>query len=448
MASDLSRPQRIWRYRIFAITWLAYAGFYLCRRNFSVVMPLLQKDLGYSNFQLANLIFCYSLFYSAGQFCFGPLADRFGSRLTVGLGLLLSIGATVLMGFTPVLAALTVLCCANGLGQSAGWPGLVKNMAPWFRQRERGVVMGWWTTNYVIGGSLAVVFATFVATRAWAGAGPSWQRGFWLPAALLFAITLLYAAIARNRPSDAGLPEIDDGSATQSNGSRLSAPDERSAGGRWLFFRMLGDLEVWTIALGCAFSKMIRYSFLYWLPLYMTQKLRYSASEAGYTSSLYEFVGFTGAILAGYVSDKFMQARRIPVAAVMFWGLALVCWLHPTFAAMGRGGVAVSIALIGIMNFGPDTLLQGAASQDAGAKWGVGTASGFISGFGSVGQLFSPFLVAYVAGKYGWDRLFYGFVVIALFAGALLATQWNREARQTRSRAMAASAPGELEKAS
>jgi sugar phosphate permease len=93
-------------------------------------------------------------------------------------------------------------------------------------------------------------------------------------------------------------------------------------------------------------------------------------------------------------------------------------------------------------------LLQGAASQDAGAKWGVGMASGFISGFGSVGQLFSPFLVAYVAGKYGWDRLFYGFVVIALIGGGLLATQWNTEARQTRSRAMAASGPGELKRAS
>ena len=79
------------------------------------------------------------------------------------------------------------------------------------------------------------------------------------------------------------------------------------------------------------------------------------------------------------------------------------------------------------MNYGPDTLLQGAASQDAGAKWGTGTASGFISGFGSVGQLFSPYLVAWISGKYGWDRLFYGFVVIAVAAGTLLATRWNSE---------------------
>jgi sugar phosphate permease len=437
MAADLSSAQRVWRYRIFAITWLAYAGFYLCRRNFSVVMPLLERDLGYSNFQIAHVIFGYSLFYSLGQFCFGPLADRFGSRVTVSAGLLLSIAATALMGFLPTLLALTVLCCANGVGQSAGWPGLVKNMAPWFRQRERGVVMGWWTTNYVIGGFLAVVFATFVATHSWhgwSGNGPGWRRGFWLPAALLLAITLAFAAITRNRPSDAGVEEINDPAEEDMS---VSGPQRAAQG--WIFFKMLGDPEVWVIAVGCAFSKIIRYSFLYWLPIYMTQKLRYSTSEAGYTSSLFELVGFVGAILAGYISDKFMHSRRLGVAAIMFWGLAFMCWIHPRLAATGHLGAACSIALIGIMNFGPDTLLQGAASQDAGARWGVGTASGFISGFGSVGQVFSPYLVAYVAEKYGWDGLFYGFVAVALVGGALLASQMGRETRQIDSRTKATS---------
>ncbi|MGO9254856.1 MAG: MFS transporter [Bryobacteraceae bacterium] len=424
--ASTDRSSRLWRYRIFAITWLGYAGFYLCRRNFSVVMPLLEKDLGYSNFQLANVIFFYSLLYSAGQFFFGPLADRFGGRLTVTAGLLLSIVVNVLMGFMPGVLALTVLCLANGIGQSAGWPGLVKNMGPWFRHQERGVVMGWWSTNYVIGGFLATVFATFVVSHAWLWNGAAWQRGFWTPALLLSVVAIAYGTFTRNRPSDVGLPEIDDRASVDSSGPAHSSTP-RPGAGRWVFFRMLTDPLVWAIAVGCAFSKIIRYSFLYWLPLYLTQKVHYSVSEAGYTSSLYEFVGFGGAIIAGYWSDKLMQSRRLPVVAMMFWGLALACWIHPRMAATGRLGVAVSIALIGIMNFGPDTLLQGAASQDVGARWGVGTASGFISGFGSVGQIFSPYLVAYVAGKYGWDNLFYGFVILAAIGGTLLATEWNRE---------------------
>jgi MFS transporter, OPA family, sugar phosphate sensor protein UhpC len=414
-----SGAMRWWRYRIFAITWLAYAGFYLCRRNFSVIMPLIEKDLGYSNLQLANVIFFYSLLYSAGQFFFGPLADRLGGRIMVTAGLLVSITVNVLMGFFPGLLALTVLCLANGAGQSTGWPGLVKNMGPWFRLKERGVVMGWWSTNYVIGGFLATVFATFAVTHAGLWHGAAWQQGFWTPALLLTAIAIAYAVFTRNRPSDAGLPEIKE----QGDGTP-AAPD---AAGRSHFFGMLGDPLVWAIAIGAAFSKVIRYSFLYWLPLYLTQRVHYSVGEAGYTSSIYEFVGFGGAILAGYWSDKWMKSRRLPVVAMMFWGLALMCWIHPRMAASGHLGLAVSIALIGIMNFGPDTLLQGAASQDAGARWGVGTASGFISGVGSIGQIFSPYLVAFIADKYGWDSLFYGFVILASIGGALLAIGWNRE---------------------
>ena len=227
--ASTDRSARWWRYRIFAVTWLAYAGFYLCRRNFSVVMPLLGKDLGYSNFQLANVIFCYSLLYSFGQFCFGPLADRFGGRITVSLGLLISVVVNALMGFVPGLLALTVLCAANGLGQSAGWPGLVKNMGQWFRHEERGVVMGWWATNYVIGGFLATVFATFVISHAWIGPGRAWQRGFWVPALLLSVVGLVYGAFTRNRPSEVGLQEIEETKTGIPGGAVLS-------GEQWMFF--------------------------------------------------------------------------------------------------------------------------------------------------------------------------------------------------------------------
>ena len=34
--SDIDAPYRRWRIRIFAITWIAYAGFYFTRQSFSV----------------------------------------------------------------------------------------------------------------------------------------------------------------------------------------------------------------------------------------------------------------------------------------------------------------------------------------------------------------------------------------------------------------------------
>ncbi len=422
---QLSPSQRVWRWRIFAITWLAYAGFYLCRKNLSVVMPLMASDLGYSTLQLADVLFGYSLLYALGQFGFGLLADRFGSRAVVGFGLLLSVMSNVLMGWVSAVVWLTLFACMNGAGQSAGWPGLVKNMAPWFHRRERGVVMAWWTTNYVVGGVVGTIFATFVITSSWLIPRWGWRRGFWIPALALFLVTLAFVALARNRPSEAGLPEIagDEGrsSPSPSQGESLG-PELRSLPGS---SRMLLDWEVWIVALGAMFCKVTRYSFLFWLPLYLAQHRRYGLGEAGYMSSLFELCGFGGALVGGYVSDKLMRSRRLPVAAMMMFGLGLVCWLHPTFAAWGRLGVAASIGLIGMMNYGPDTLLQGATSQDIGARWGVGKTSGFIDGVSSIGQLFSAYLVGYVAQRHGWDAVFYLFVVVSFLGGAVLVGRWK-----------------------
>jgi Sugar phosphate permease len=114
----------------------------------------------------------------------------------------------------------------------------------------------------------------------------------------------------------------------------------------------------------------------------------------------------------------------------MMWGLAIACWLHPTLAGYGRVGVALSICLIGIMNYGPDTLMQGAASQDVGAKWGVGTASGFVDGVSSIGQMLSAYLVAYIAAHYGWNNLFYVFVALAFIGGGVMATRWRNLSAQ------------------
>ena len=393
-------------------------------------MPLMATQFNFTPLQLANIVFGFSLMYALGQFVFGILADRFGSRLIVTLGLLVAVAANLMMGFVASLGMLVALACLNGTGQSAGWPALVKNMAAWFRHSERGVVMAWWTTNYVVGSFVATIFATFVVTSSWLLPSFGWRRGFWLPALVLLLVTVVYVLLVRNRPSDAGVPDVVGPEEFSEHGAAEGSMRDTAR----IYFRMLGDWEVWTVAVGALFSKVTRYSFLFWLQLYLSQSLHYSPREAGYTSSLFELAGFGGALVGGYVSDKVMQSRRLPVAAIMMWGLAVACWLHPKLAALGHGGVALSIALIGVMNYGPDTLMQGAAAQDVGARWGVGTASGFVDGVSSIGQLISSYMVAYIAQKYGWNQLFYVFVVLAVVGGLIMATHWNHRSVQSKAR--------------
>jgi OPA family sugar phosphate sensor protein UhpC-like MFS transporter len=427
MSTSVSREWRFWRYRIFAITWVAYAGLYFCRKNFSVVMPMLEHDLGFSKLQLANLIAGFNVMYLIGQFSGGVLSDRFGPRLIVGIGLAVSVCSNILMGLASSLTLFMVLASLNGAGQSTGWPGLVKNMGCWLGRRERGVVMAWWSTNYVAGGFIATVFATFVASFPAGFTQLGWRRGFLAPALVLAVVAVAFVLLARNKPSDVGLHDTTaEEDSLDENDPRLSTNGvQREGSSGSIFLRVLSNPTVWVIASMYFFLKLTRYSILFWLPLYMTEHLGYGVAEAGYTSSVYELVGFSGALIAGYASDKLMQSRRFPVGAVMMWGLALVSLLHPTLAAHGHWGNGIGIGLLGMMTYGPDTLMSGAAAQDTGSAQFAATTAGVINGVGSAGQLLSPYVVSFVAEKYGWDDLFYLFVIFALIGGGLSATRWN-----------------------
>lgn len=546
MAITLTREYRFWRYRVFALSWLAYGGFYLCRKNFSIAMPLLNKDLGFTKDNFAMLLFFYGLFYALGQFYNGFLSDKFGPRLIVGIGLFLAVLANIFMGFGTTLLVLGLLLCINGIGQSTGWSGTVKNMATWFRRKERGVVMSWWSTCYVVGAIAATGLATFVVTHplllrasdlkdpsglaiqlrdeqsllskhlreqfssesrqllsTYVGTGPvsetlhqamiaelnavlqgpwlydeqrfagiklsdgtsnnienllkktseeqkkelkdrnriyfnktlleeaypqkfnlKWRRSFWVPAAVLILIALCFISFTRNKPTDVGLQEIDEEDSTDSESvGRAGISAELSS--REILALVLKNPVVWLISAMYFFTKMGRYALLFWLPYYMVEHLGYNLAEAGYTSILYEAAGFAGIIAAGYVSDKLFRARRMPVGALGMWGLAIACFFHPQLAAWSHLGNAIGISLMGFFTYGPDALMSGAAAIDAGSPKAAGLAAGVINGVGSLGQMIAGLVVAYITIQFGWDTLFYFFVVIALIAGCLLAVKWN-----------------------
>lgn len=422
MPGGLSAHQRYWRYRIFAVTWLAYAGFYLCRKNLSVVMPMLTSELGYEKSQLAWVISGFSIMYMLGQFLNGPLSDRFGPRLVVGVGLFIAAGSNLAMGVAAgALVLFGFLNLANGFGQSTGWPGTVKNMAAWFSRRERGVVMAWWGTCYVAGGVIATAFATYAATTRAFFPVVDWRRGFFAPALVLFSIALAYVFFTRNTPGDAGVAEIEP--ALPPDGEHA---EDLRRGARRSWLVVLSSSAVWTTGAMYFFLKFTRYAFMWWLPLFMTEALRYTESESGYTSMVYEAAGFGGMLLAGYASDRLFGARRFPVACLMLLGLAAACLFYPHLSGIGRWGNILGIGLIGIMTYGPDSLLTGAAAMDLGSREAAGTAVGFINGMGSIGSALSPLAVAWVSdSRYGWDGVFHLFVAFALISAALTATRWN-----------------------
>ncbi len=409
---SLSKSQRI----TFGVTWITYAGFYLCRKNLSIALPLLAGASALGSVQLANIVFGYSLLYAVGQFAFGFLSDRIGPKRVVGAGLLIIVASNVAMGVHASFMWLMIFACLNGVGQSTGWSGLVKTMANWFCYENRGVVMAWWGTNYVLGGFLATAFATWAVSPSAPMSQLGWVRGFLFPALLLAVVVPIFFLAVSDTPHSA------EGSDSYQKSSQVIPEGHTS----WTDLQMLLlKPSLWTIGMSYFFLQLCRYALMFWLPYYMVRQLHYGVQAAGYLSSLYELIGVGGALLAGYISDRFNQSRRAPVSAVMLGLLALVMFFQPAFAHAKLVGMAVAISLAGFLSYGPDTLLSGAAAQDVGETRAAATSSGLIDGIGHLGALASPYLVVLVSERYGWDRLFLIFAGTALLAGLILLPLWN-----------------------
>jgi len=425
-APVLSQEFRNYRWRIFATSWLAYMGFYFCRKNFSIAMPLLKNDLGFTDDDFAQIIFGYLLTYTIGQFLNGVLSDRFGPRLIVSLGMVVIVVSNIFMGFSATPLLFLVLGVVNGSAQSTGWSGTVKNMAPWYSRRERGVTMAWWSTCYVLGSFLATRFAAWTISPDAPYVEFGWQRAFWMPPVVLTIILLLFAKFTRNFPSDAGFPEIEEGDSEEEyEGSANERQIEEHNGGLADILDVLQHSTVWIAGSMYFMVKLTRYAVIYWTPLYLVEHLKMGDVEAGKTSSWYELFGFLGAVSAGYASDKLFSSRRFPVATMMLLGLSVACYFEPTLVTLGGYWPALAMGFIGFMTFGPDTLISGAGAIDIGSPKRAATAVGVINGMGSCGALLSPWVVKHMKNAYGWDSIFYLFAVCALIAAILAAFRWN-----------------------
>lgn len=354
-------------------------------------MPYLKSEQGYSSDSLATVLFVYSIAYSGGQFLMGYLADRFGPRRVVTAGMVASALCSAGTGLWTPLAALQGL---NGLAQSCGWPGVLRMSRDWFPVENRGVVLAWWSTHMVVGGFVA----TNLAARAAEG---GWMRGAWVPALLVAAIALVFGFFSRDKP-------VHPHTVSKPKGALKITP------------------ALTAIAVMYFCIKLTRYAFLFWLPLYMTEALRYTPTHAGYASSVFELVGFAGVLGAGYVSEHAQKGRRFPVAAVMMAALAVLCAAYPHVSGGGWWINVAFIAMIGAFTFGPDTLIAAAAVQDAVPPENTGAAGGFVNGVGSTGQILSPYVVSLLSVYFGWQTLFAVLGCAALIGAGALASQWRR----------------------
>ena len=410
-----------WRWRIFSVTWLAYAGLYLTRKSFAAAKVALGPGtaIGLSNQQMAGIDTGYSIAYAAGQFVFGAAGDRLGPRRVVLAGMLGSVLAAFAMGGSSTMMTLILFSCVQGLCQATGWAPLAGNLRNFFSQRERGTVMGFWCTSYAVGGWFATIYA------GWVGQQFGWRYAFWVPAATLLGVWVLFLWLQRDRPEDAGLPSIEQyhGEApAKINESTPAAPaPAQPSGVTWV---MLKSPMVMILCVVYFCLKPARYLFLFWGPRYIHDTLGSGMAGSALISSTFELGGPLGALLAGIVSDRVFGSRRAPVAVIALLSTSGILFF---FDRLPRTTWAIGsvLFLLGVFVYAADSLISGTAAIDFGSKHGAATAAGLVNGSGSIGQIIGPAIPGLVPATWGWGGVFGIVGGMVLIAGLVLVPKWN-----------------------
>jgi OPA family glycerol-3-phosphate transporter-like MFS transporter len=408
---------------------LGYSGYYLCRSNLSVTMPLLIGELagrgvniGSAQVMLGSMASLGVLAYAVGKFPSGALADLFGGRRNFLFGMAGSIAFTLLFAASGTLPYFTLAWIGNRLVQSLGWAGAVKITSRWFSFQRYGTVMGLISLSFLFGDAAARQFMGWLISN-----GMGWRGVFLTTALVLASLLLLCAFLLRESSAEIGEPEP---LANPANLLEGQAQQGKTRGLAQLLQPFLGNTVFW---LACALSlgmTILRETFNLWTPTYFTQAASMSAGEAARASALFPLLGGVSVILCGWMSDRLGRGGRavLILGGLVLTGLVLVA-LSSQVIQRSQTWPVVLVAAVAFLTLGPYSFLAGAIALDFGGKQGSGTASGLIDGVGYLGGVLSGDSMARISVRYGWNAAFLVLAAIAVFS-SLAAVWFLREERK------------------
>src|SRR5438552_1687922 len=120
----------------------------------NVALPAIQRDLGTKLSELEWTVNAFNVTYAAFLLLGGKLADFFGRRLMLVVGLAVFTGSSLACGLATSGGMLIAARSAQGLGAALMMPATHSLISANFSEREHGLAYGIWAGVSMLGLSL------------------------------------------------------------------------------------------------------------------------------------------------------------------------------------------------------------------------------------------------------------------------------------------------------
>lgn len=328
-----SGPRSSYRWTILALLFFATTINYIDRQVLGILAPTLQRELGWSETDYADIVSWFSLMYGVGMIGMGRLLDRVGTRR--GFAFAITAWSLAAMGhaLARTAAGFSAARAFLGLGESGNFPGAVKTVSEWFPKSERALAVGIFNAGSNVGAVVAPIAVPWIALT-W-----GWREAFVATGALgflwlVFWLVMYHGPTEHPRVSPSELAHI------------RSDPEDKVERVPW--FKLLGYRQTWAFLLGKALTDPVWLFYLFWLPKFLDAG--WGVKLAGLAAPLVAIYVFAdvGSVAGGWFSGMLIKrgwsVNRARKTAMLVAALLIV----PTLLAPKAPNLWTAVALVSV----------------------------------------------------------------------------------------------------
>ena len=401
---------------------IAYAFFYLTRKNLSMAQPGM-LDVGViSTYALGTIMTVHGVVYGCSRFVNGFWADRLNGRIFMTVGLALSAAMNFLFGCTSLSLLFAAFWVINGFTQGMGFPPCAKMLTHWIHPKELATKMSIWNTSHSFGAVMALGLCSLLL-----GLGFNWRWCFWVPAVLAGLAAVFCFFCVHDSPTEAGVEELEIG-VVEGEGEGECGGEERAVTNAMRRKLVFGNKVIWLVSIANFFVYIVRFGFLDWGPTFLKQYKGISVAKGGLMIIAFELAAVVGTIFAGWITDKLFKGRgqRTCVFCMLFAALfSFGFWYLPNGAPIWQATLLLMGA--GFCIYGPQALIGIVAANQA-TKEAAAMANGFTGIMGYASTTVSGIGIAFIKETFGWGVTLGAIAAFALVGMMLFLFAWNSSA--------------------
>ena len=370
-------PTTRYRWVICALLFFATTINYIDRQILSLVKPLLDGELHWTNEQFGMVNSAFQAAYAIGLLGFGWFIDRFGTK--IGYALSITLWSLSAMGHALVgsIAGFRWARIALGASEAGNFPAAIKTVAQWFPRSERAFATTLFNSGANVGAILAPASVPFIAA-AW-----GWRAAFVAAGVAGFVWLVFWWLMyetpekhARVSPAELALITSD-------------AADTQTATIPWL--TLLKIPQTWSFIIAKFLTDPVWWFFLIWLPDYFNKTKGLDIKKLGLPLvTIYVIVtvlSIAGGWLANALVRRGWSENRTRKTCMFIFALAVL----PILFVKGAGlwGAVVLIGIAGAAHQAWSANLFTTVS-DIFPKRAIGSVIGLGGMAGSVGGILFP----------------------------------------------------------